>query len=276
MSVKSIKVGKIGSFFYGVAGFISENLWGRLSSSIQLGTSALLAKFYHTKVSRFFIKPYCLWQYKDMNHYKKFSPGSGGTNYKTFQDFFTRNLLNPPMIESESVWPCEGYLCEIGKVQNLDLVKVKGETRHLRTVFGDASHRIPNDYFFSNVFLHNNNYHHIHAPVSGKITRIEHIPGELLLLRPWAYQKNPSLPALTNERVNVDIEDQNGKTWFLSIVGGPLVATINLPKKIKLGATVNISEKIASFAMGSTCCMASPIPPQNKTGDMVNMGDPIL
>ena len=129
--------------------------------------------------------------------------------------------------------------------------------------------------YFSNIFLHNNNYHRIHAPVNGKISRIEHIPGDLVLLRPWAY-KNPSLPALRNERINVDIVDEEGKTWYLSIVGGPGVGAIVLGDKTTLGSSVEIGKEIATFLLGSTCCIASPIPvTKNKIGDQVFMGEPL-
>ena len=263
------------SHLYIVYGFLSLHIWGRLSDSIQLSLSAAIARFYRTGISRFLIRPYCWWQYGDPNYHRHFRPGNGGKRYTSFQDYFTRDFSTPPAIKSNSVWPCEGYLCERGKVSALSTVNIKGETRTIQTIFGIKDNDIPKDSFFSNVFLHNNNYHHIHSPVTGTITRIERIPGKLLLLRPWAYKSAPSLPALTNERVNIDITDKSGKCWLLSVVGGPLVATIKMVTGIVVGADVTVGQKISSFELGSTCCLVSPHPPNANVGDIVNMGDPI-
>jgi phosphatidylserine decarboxylase len=263
------------SKLYLAFGFLSIHMWGRLPGSIQLSLSAILARFYRTGLSRLLIRPYCWWQYGDPNYHNKFRPGSGGDRYISFQDFFTRDFSTPLAIKSSSVWPCEGYLCESGKVSALSTVNVKGERRTVQTIFGIHDNEMSKESFFSNVFLHNNNYHHIHSPVSGTITRIERIPGKLLLLRPWAYKSAPSLPALTNERVNIDITDRSGKCWLLSVVGGPLVATIKMVTGVVVGAHVTVGQKISSFEMGSTCCLVSPHPPNANVGDIVKIGSPI-
>jgi len=258
-----------------VFSFISIYMWGIMPGRTQRWISRTYADLYNKDWSKKLIKPYCKVHYSDPNYIDQFSPASGADSYKNFQDFFTRLWKVPPAINSEQVWACEGLLCQYGKIDELDLVRVKGQTRHLRTIFGEIRDEIPTDYFFSNVFLHNNNYHRIHAPVNGTISRIEHIPGDLVLLRPWAY-KNPSLPALRNERINVDIVDKQGRTWYLSIVGGPGVGAIVLGGDTTIGSFVGIGNEIATFLLGSTCCIASPEPiTKNKTGDQVYMGHPL-
>lgn len=261
----------VGQLIYSFAGFVSVQIWGRLGRSMQFSISALIARFYNTRLSAVLIRPYCWWHYGNPNYCQGFLPGNGGRHFRTFQEFFTRDFIEPPEITSGAIWPCEGYLCESGKTEKLSTVKVKGEEREIPSIFG---REIPGQSFFSNVFLHNNNYHHIHAPVSGKISRIVRIPGELLLLRPWAYKNNPSLPALTNERVNVDILDSKGREWLLSIVGGPLVATIRLPEYLRIHAHIEIGQKIATFELGSTCCMVSPIAPETSVGSQIQVGKP--
>lgn len=258
----------------GVFSFASIYVWGVLPAGVQRGISKVYANVYNKPWSKSIIKPYCKAHYTDPNYLNQFKPASGADEYRSFQDFFTRVYKTPPKIETEKVWACEGLLCEYGEVKDMPLVRVKGQKRNLRTIFGKVQKEIPDDYFFSNIFLHNNNYHRIHSPINGKVVRIEHIPGELVLLRPWAY-KNPSLPALRNERINVDLEDQNGKTWHLSIVGGPGVGGIVLAAETSIGAEMKIGQEIATFLLGSTCCIASPEPASfNKVGDQVYMGDP--
>ena len=203
----------------------------------------------------------------------RFVPASGSKSYQNFQDFFTRKLKEPPELKGNSTWPCEGILCEYDQVGQLPQVIVKKEKRDLRTIFGEGGSRIPDDYYFSNVFLHNKDYHRIHAPISGQITRIEHIPGDLVLLRPWIYPEDPSHPALRNERYNVDITDRRGKTWYLSIVGGPAVGTVKLSEKSCLQSYITAGEEIATFLLGSTCCMASPLPVNKRVGQPVWIGE---
>jgi phosphatidylserine decarboxylase len=57
----------------------------------------------------------------------------------------------------------------------------------------------------------------------------------------------------------VDIVDELGRCWFLSIVGGMAVGTIELLEKTKLNQSVYVGEELALFYLGSTCCLASPI-----------------
>jgi phosphatidylserine decarboxylase len=228
---------------------------------------------YNTRFSRLIITLYCKWNYDDPKYLDQFQPASGNTTYQSFQDFFTRSFRNPVPVKHNQIWACEGLLCEYGRVSELKEVNVKGQRRHLRNIFGQAE--IPDGGYFSNVFLHNNNYHRIHAPVSGKISRIEHIPGDLVILRPWIYKNDPSVPALRNERVNVDIATPNG-TWFLSIVGGPAVGTIVLQAGLALGSHIAIGDELAKFLLGSTCCIVSPVPVCNaRVGDQVEVGQPL-
>lgn len=253
--------------------FLSLNIWGNLPSKIQRSISNYYAQVYNRPFSKYIIKPYCRANYQDDNYLSQFRSASGSEDYQSFQDFFTRVYKELPEVRSEYIWPCEGLLCDYGKVSELQEVNVKGDRRNVKTIFGKFSDEIPNDYFFSNVFLHNNNYHRIHAPVSGTIKEIEHIEGDLVLLRPWVYKNDPSLPAMRNERVNIKLEDKNGRPWYISIVGGPAVGTIVLDNQVTVGAQINIIDQLGLFLLGSTCCMLSPVESIQKKGANVFVGD---
>jgi len=245
--------------------FLSVNLWGGLPSGWQRRISRWYAGMYSKPISKQFIKPYIRVNYKDKNYLAKFKPPNGKPSFANFQDFFTREFKTMPVNESDWVWPCEGLLCEESKIKQIKSVQVKSDVRHVHTVFGVEEHEIPETYSFTNVFLHNKNYHRIHAPVDGTITRIQHIPGDLVVLRPWIYKQNPSLPAFRNERYNIDMVDTQGRTWFLSIIGGPAVGTIALNKQVVVGNKMEKLGELALFYLGSTCCMAAPIPPRFHT-----------
>jgi phosphatidylserine decarboxylase len=255
--------------------FLSVSLWGGIPSNLQRRLSSWYSSLYDKPFSKRIIKPYIRLNYSDKDYLSKFKPPHGKKDFESFQDFFIREFKELPKYESTHVWPCEGLLCEEQKVKDLKLVKVKSDVRSVATIFGLNDSDIPENYTFTNVFLHNKNYHRIHAPVSGTITRIQHIPGDLLVLRPWIYKENPSLPAFRNERFNIDITDNTNKVWHLSIVGGPAVGTIELAHGVAVGKTVCKLQELSLFYLGSTCCMAAPTAPRyHRANTFVEMGTP--
>jgi len=253
--------------------FLSVSFWGGLPSPIQRRLSAWYATFYTKPFSKKIIRPYLKLNYSNKNYLENFRPPHGKKEFENFQDFFTREFRQLPYNASAYVWPCEGLLCDLGSVHTRSVSRVKSDIRRIDTIFQVGERSIPKNYFFTNVFLHNKNYHRIHAPVSGTVSRIQHVPGDLVVLRPWIYKQDPSLPALRNERYNIDIVDGKGRTWYLSIVGGPAVGTIALPKKLVIGAQVEKLEEIALFYLGSTCCMAAPeVPRHHSKNSFVQVG----
>ena len=253
--------------------FLSVRVWGALPSSWQRSLSRVYTQLYVHPYSRHIIPTYLKWHYKDSNYLSKFKPPNGKTDYSNFQDFFTREFRSLPKTDSKWVWPCEGLLCDVGKIGALKTAQVKSDRRNIHTIFGLGADDIPEGYTFTNVFLHNKNYHRIHSPIDGTVTRIQHQPGDLVVLRPWIYKQNPSLPAFRNERYNIDITDNKGRVWHLSVVGGPAVGTIALGKHIYLGAKVKKLQEVSVFYLGSTCCMAAPIAPRfHKKDAFVEVG----
>ena len=255
--------------------FVSLNIWGNLPSQLQRAISKVYASVYNQPFTKYIIRPYSKANYNDPDYLSQFRSASGSDTYKSFQDFFTRVYKQRPEINSTYIWPCEGLLCDYGQVSELAEINVKGDLKSVRTIFGKGTQDIPDDYFFSNIFLHNNNYHRIHTPVNGTVKEISRIKGDLVLLRPWVYKHDPSHPAMRNERVNVVIEDEKGRDWYVSIVGGPAVGTIEMEKGMSPGTIVRIGDEIGKFLLGSTCCIASPEPiSKNKVGDQVFLADP--
>lgn len=244
---------KLHQFF---AGFV----WNPLPGAFQRVFSDISARLYQTKWSARMIEPFCERYGLNDLMLTYYRPSSEADSYQTFQDFFTRKLSTPlDKSKAEMVWPCQGYVCDYGLVKDFDLVKIKGEKHEVKFVFGSAEHRIPDDYTFINIFLHNHNYHRFHAPVDGTIVHIEYIKGRLTFLRPWLYQaRDISLPAFKNERVIIEIKDKNHRSWFITFVGGMGVGKIHLHDTIKVGASIERTDEIGYFLLGSTCCLAIP------------------
>ena len=242
--------------------FMSVNLWGSLPSNVQKKLSAVYARNYSRPFSKWIIKPYVRYYYSNREYLDGFIPPDGKKKFESFQDFFIRKFKALPNNSEPWVWPCEGLLCDENKVQNMSTSRVKCDIRSVHTIFGVKEDEIPPDYTFTNVFLHNKNYHRIHSPINGTISRIQHVPGDLVVLRPWIYKQDPSLPAFRNERYNVDIVDEEGRTWYISIIGGPAVGTIELAENMEEGTRIDKLEELALFYLGSTCCMAAPMAPR--------------
>lgn len=241
--------------------YFARGVWNPLPGVLQREISHLIAPLYHTKVSRHFVDWFCHRYKIEESELNRYRPASAQANYLTFQDFFTRKLARPLEVENQNaVWPCQGYVCDYGFVGQLENIDVKGQSLPVRKIFNRADAEIPSDYFFVNIFLHNHNYHRFHAPISGRIKKIERLAGQLVFLRPWLYRRNQvSEPSFRNERVVVEIECQiTNKSWFLSFVGGMGVGKIKLSDGVEVGTTIQIGQEIGMFLLGSTCCIAMP------------------
>lgn len=240
--------------------FFALSFWNRLSDQAHKLHSQIFSQIFISKVSRLIILPYCLIYGLSDDDLNYFVPESGAAEYTSFGDFFKRKFKSFPESKSEFIWPCEGYVCDWGYFSDKMITDVKGSQISPRDIFY-AKNFIPENYFFTNIFLHNHNYHRVHSPISGKITHIESIAGGLSFLRPWLYKRDQvSWPALKNERLNIEITDSQNRVWYLSMVGGFGVGTIKLNPHAFLQAEVKVGEELGWFELGSTVCLATPIP----------------
>lgn len=252
--------------------FLVTKIWNAFPASWKLPLSRLSEALYQTEWSKRFIKPYVWLCYDDDDYLQRFVPASRAESYLSFQDFFTRDYKTLPDFDKKGpIWPCQGLLCDVGRVSEFKTVSVKGDKKEIRSIFGRFGLEIPDGYHFANIFLHNMDYHHIHSPVTGVIRGVERLQGDLLVLRPWFYTSFPSIPAMVNERVNLKIEDEEGRLWFLSVVGGPCVNTVLLPDGIGTNSRVRTGQKIATFRLGSTCCIAGPVGTEASAGDPIDI-----
>lgn len=236
-------------------------VWNKLPAFLQKQISTLWSKIYKWKLSALFIKPFCRRYKIDDQQLSLYQPASGGENYTSFQDFFTRKLRQPINVKFGAVIaPCQGLVCENGFISELAEVHVKGRNYFIQDIFDDVGNKINNTYSFINIFLHNHNYHRFHAPIRGTILSIRNISGHLNFLRPWFYEKkNVSSPSFINERYILEILDEQNQSWFLSFIGGMGVGNIKLSEGLKIGSQINSGDELGYFLLGSTCCIAAPV-----------------
>jgi phosphatidylserine decarboxylase len=139
-------------------------------------------------------------------------------DYASIGHFFTRDLregLRP--IEGELVSPVDGVLRAFGTVRDGRLEQIKGKDYTLARFLGDegAARRYENGVFF-NLYLSPQDYHHVHSPVGGTITRSLHIPGKLWPVNDWSLANVEELFSI-NERVVTWIASRFGEVAAVMI-----------------------------------------------------------
>ena len=150
------------------------------------------------------------------------------TRYTSFNDFFTR-ALKPgarPQAASTLVSPVDGAISQFGAVQGEQIYQAKGHGYSTTAlVGGDAALAAPfNGGHFATLYLSPKDYHRIHMPCAGKLTRMIHVPGDLFSVNPTTVRGVPGLFA-RNERVVCVFEGATGP-WVLVLVGATIVGSM--------------------------------------------------
>jgi phosphatidylserine decarboxylase len=135
------------------------------------------------------------------------SAGKAIEDYPSIGHFFIRDLregLRP--IEGPFVSPVDGVLRNFGTVTGGHLEQIKGKSYTLAGFLGDEANarRYESGAFF-NLYLSPQDYHHVHSPVGGRITRSVHIPGKLWPVNDWSLANVDELFSI-NERVVTYVE----------------------------------------------------------------------
>ena len=151
------------------------------------------------------------------------------TEYPSIGHFFTRDLregLRP--IEGDFVSPVDGTLRNFGAVSGGRLEQIKGKTYTLQRFLGDESNaaRYENGVYF-NLYLSPQDYHHVHSPVGGAISRSVHIPGKLWPVNDWSLAHIDELFSI-NERVVTYIDAASLGRVAVVMVGATNVGKISV------------------------------------------------
>ena len=149
-------------------------------------------------------------------------------SYATFNDFFTR-ALKPgarPLAAADLVCPVDGAISQFGAIERDQIFQAKGH--HFSTtalVGGDAALAAQFDNgHFATLYLSPKDYHRIHMPCDGRLTRMIHVPGELFSVNPTTARGVPGLFA-RNERVVCVFDGPRGP-FVLALVGATIVGSM--------------------------------------------------
>lgn len=150
--------------------------------------------------------------------------------YTTFNNFFTR-ALKPgvrPLFDDKDyiVHPVDGAISQCGPIKGDQIFQAKGHEYSSLALLGnqaDDAKRFE-DGDFATIYLAPKDYHRIHMPIKGTLSKMTYVPGELFSVNPLTAENVPGLFA-RNERVVALFETEIGPMAMV-LVGATIVASI--------------------------------------------------
>lgn len=225
-----------------------------------------------TRVIRWFVGRYGV----DMNE----AANPDITSYKSFNEFFTRPLKTGtrPLAEADFLCPVDGAISQFGPIARDQIFQAKGHSYSTTALVGGDRELAAQfqDGAFATLYLSPRDYHRIHMPCDGRLTRMIYVPGELFSVNPTTARGVPGLFA-RNERVVCVFESVFGP-FVLTLVGATIVGSmatvwhgmINPPRPGVIrewrydtaggNPAVNLKkgQEMGRFLLGSTVVMLFP------------------
>lgn len=197
-------------------------------------------------------------------------------SYLTFNEFFTRALKKGarPLARADLICPVDGAISQFGSIAQDQIFQAKGH--HYSTtalVGGDAALAEKfKDGHFATLYLSPRDYHRIHMPCDGRLTRMIYVPGALFSVNPTTARGVPGLFA-RNERVVCVFESPRGP-FVLTLVGATIVGSmatvwhgvVNPPRTSQVRewtyddkpVLLAQGQEMGRFLLGSTVVMLFP------------------
>lgn len=149
--------------------------------------------------------------------------------YASFNDFFTRPLKDGarPLAPADFVCPVDGAISQIGAIDDHHIVQAKGHRfTTIELVGGDAALAAEFRHgSFANLYLSPRDYHRLHMPCAGRLTRMIHVPGALFSVNPVTARGVPNLFA-RNERVVCVFDSAAHGPFVMVLVGATIVGSM--------------------------------------------------
>ena len=199
-------------------------------------------------------------------------------SYKSFNEFFTRPLKEGarPQAAADFISPVDGAISQFGPIERDQIFQAKGHSYSTTALVG-GDRKLAEQFengSFATLYLSPRDYHRIHMPCAGKLTRMIYVPGELFSVNPTTARGVPGLFA-RNERV-VCVFDSEFGPFVLTLVGATIVGSmatvwhgmVNPPRPGVVrewrydgdSAAVNLKkgQEMGRFLLGSTVVMLFP------------------
>jgi phosphatidylserine decarboxylase len=221
-----------------------------------------------TRLIRWFVGRY------DVNMGEALNPDIA--SYPSFNEFFTRALRPDarPLANADFICPVDGRISQFGAIEDDQIFQAKGHKFSTTAlVGGDAALAARFQHgSFANLYLSPRDYHRIHMPCDGRLTRMIYVPGELFSVNPTTARGIPGLFA-RNERVVCVFETANGP-FVMTLVGATIVGSmatvwhglVNPPRLPKVtewtyddqNIVLKKGDELGRFLLGSTVVMLFP------------------
>ena len=197
-------------------------------------------------------------------------------SYPSFNEFFTRPLKAGarPFASADYLCPVDGAISQFGRIERDQIFQAKGHSYSTHAlVGGDRDLAIQfQDGEFATLYLSPRDYHRIHMPCDGRLTRMIYIPGDLFSVNPVTARGVPGLFA-RNERVVCVFENDAGP-FVLTLVGATIVGSmatvwhgqVNPPRPGTIKewnyapgeVVLKKGDEMGRFLLGSTVVMLFP------------------
>jgi phosphatidylserine decarboxylase len=142
-------------------------------------------------------------------------------DYPSLDAFFVRRLkpgLRPmPDDPGVVVSPVDGQLAELGQIEDGRLLQVKGIRYSVVDLLDDPEEAARyRGGLYVTIYLRPRDYHHIHAPCSGRLDWARHVPGRIFPVNPPAVALVPDLFA-RNERLICAVDGPVGRLAVVAV-----------------------------------------------------------
>jgi phosphatidylserine decarboxylase len=179
--------------------------------------------------------------------------------YGTFNAFFTRALRAGarPLADAHYICPVDGSISQFGTIRHDQILQAKAhDYSTLALVGGDpALSSLFHDGSFATLYLSPKDYHRVHMPCAGRLTRMIYVPGTLFSVNPSTALGVPNLFA-RNERVVCVFDAEHGP-FVLTLVGATIVGSMETvwhgvvnPKRTGEAREWHYTDRDVSFAQG--------------------------
>jgi phosphatidylserine decarboxylase len=195
-------------------------------------------------------------------------------SYSSFNEFFTRPLRDDarPLAPADYISPVDGAISQFGAIDDHKIFQAKGNLfTTAELVGGDTSLAAHFQHgSFANLYLSPKDYHRIHMPCDGRLTRMIYVPGALFSVNPTTARGVPGLFA-RNERVVCVFENEQIGPFVMVLVGATIVGSmatvwhgvVNPPRKPDIcewtydtkPVLLEKGEEMGRFLLGSTVVM---------------------
>lgn len=197
--------------------------------------------------------------------------------YPSLGDFFVRKLkpeVRPLASGAAAIHPADSQISQSGHIDSGRLIQAKGRDYFVQDLLASQeATQVYQDGFFITYYLCPTDYHRVHSPVRGVITKVTHIPGELWPVNKWSVENVHDLMSV-NERIIVEIASDFGPVSVVfvgatnvghielsfdkSFHGNQLTLSKNRIVEYQTPIPVEMGEELGMFRMGSTVVMLYP------------------